>query len=213
MKFLLLIGLIPVFVSFFARKVLSDRVLRQSEGDEVSLCGRELVDRILKETGTNGVEVVEKKRPFMVVGPQQVVLSPSLSASRRARDVAEAGLLAGMVLMARKQDSVVRWRVWAAKFGAAFPAFTMIVMAFALVIGRLGAGWGVGIVAASLGVTTILLWLTLPVERTAAGVVAVLLEESAVVSRRSEGEKLATLVKALGWRRIIPGAISWIGGK
>jgi hypothetical protein len=57
------------------------------------------------------------------------------------------------------------------------------------------------------------LWLTLPVERAAAKAVAEMLEETALVARRSEGQKLGNLVRAMAWRRIIPGAISWIGGK
>lgn len=212
-KFFLLSGLVPVLISFVARKILSDGVLRKQGAGEVSLTGLELVERILKKAGTNGVELVVKKRPFLVVGPTRLVLPPRLAGSRRARDVAEAGLLAGMVLMARRQAKVVQWRAWAVKFSSAFPAFTLIVMAFALVIGRLGASWVMGITSASLGLTTILLWLTLPVERAAAGVVAEMVEESAVVSRRSEGETLGHLLRALGWRRIIPGAIAWIGGK
>lgn len=212
-KFLLLSGLVPVIISFLARKVMSDGPLRKLGNDEVSLTGRELVAKILAKGGAKGVEVIEKKRPFLVVGPERLVLPPVLAESRKAREVAEAGLLAGLVLMARRQEKVVKWRAWAAKFGAAFPAFTMIAMAFALVVGRLGATWVVGIVAASLGLTTLLLWLTLPVERTAATVVADMVEESTVVPRRSEGERLANLVRALGWRRIVPGAIAWIGGK
>jgi Zn-dependent membrane protease YugP len=93
------------------------------------------------------------------------------------------------------------------------PAFTMIVMAFAMVIGRLSPTLCLGIVAASLGFATTFLWFTLPVERAAAGTVADMLEETALVARRSEGEAIAGLVRALGWRRIVPGAIAWIGGK
>jgi hypothetical protein len=40
-----------------------------------------------------------------------------------------------------------------------------------------------------------------------------MLDETALVARRSEGERLANLVRALGWRRIVPGAIAWIAGK
>lgn len=212
-KLLLLSGLVPVLVSFLARKFLSDGILRKEGADEVSLTGRELVDRIFKKSGVIGVEIIEKKRPFLVLGPERLVLAPALAESKQARAVAEAGLLAGMVLMARRQANVVRWRAWAAKFGTAFPAFTVVVMAFAVVVGRLGATLGFGIIAGVLGLATVLLWLTLPVERTAASVVAEMVEESTVVNRRSEGEKLASLVRALGWRRILPGAIAWIGGK
>lgn len=212
-KFLLLLGLVPVFVAFVARKFLCDGILRKEGADEVSISGGEMVARILEKGKASGVEVQVKKRPFLVLGPEKLILSPALNESRRARDVAEAGLLAGLVLMARQQEKVVGWRTRTLKFGSAMPAFTMIVMAFALVSRALTAGWCLGIVAAVLGLATLLLWFTLPVERAAANAVAEILEESAVLPRRSEGEKLATLVRALAWRRIIPGAIAWIGGK
>ncbi|MDB4713159.1 zinc metallopeptidase [bacterium] len=212
-KFLLLLGLLPVFVSFVARKFLSDKVVRKEGGEEVSLSGLEMVERVLKKGKAGEVDIQLKKRPFMVLGPDHLVISPSLAESRRARDVAEAGILAGLVLMARRQEKVVGWRRWAVKFGSAMPAFTTIVMFFAMVMGRLSASLCFGVVAASLGLATAFLWFTLPVERAAAGTVAEMLDETALVARRSEGERLANLVRALGWWRIVPGAIAWIAGK
>jgi Zn-dependent membrane protease YugP len=211
-KILILMGLIPVIASFLARKFLCDGVVRKEGDSEVSLTGGELVERVLKKGGAEEVEVQIKSRPFLVMGPGKLVISPALAGSRKARDVAEAGLLAGMVLMARQQEKVVGWRTWAIKFGSAFPAFTTIVMAFSLVMGR-NASLSIGIVAASFGLATMFLWFTLPVERAAAKAVAEMLEETALVPRRAEGERLGNLVRALSWRRIIPGAIAWIGGK
>jgi hypothetical protein len=212
-KLLLLMGLIPVLISFIARKFLSDRIVRKEGGSEMSISGHEMIERILKKGRAVDVEIQVKKRLFMILGPTRLVVSPSLAESRKACDVAEAGILAGLVLMARRQEKVVSWRKWAVKFGSAMPAFTMIVMAFAMVIGRLSPTLCLGVVAASLGFATAFLWFTLPVERAAAGTVAEMLEETALVSRRSEGEAIAGLVRALGWRRIVPGAIAWIGGK
>ena len=212
-KFLLLLGLLPVFFSFVARKFLSDKIVRKEGGKEVSLSGLEMVERVLKQGKAGEIDIQLKKRPFMVLGPDHLVISPSLAESRRARDVAEAGILAGLVLMARRQEKVVGWRRWAVKFGSAMPAFTTIVMFFAMVMGRLSASLCFGVVAASLGLATAFLWFTLPVERAAAGTVAEMLDETALVARRSEGERLANLVRALGWRRIVPGAIAWIAGR
>lgn len=187
--------------------------MRKEGGTEVSISGHEMIERILKKGRAGDVEIQVKKRLFMVLGPTRLVVPPALSRSRKACDVANAGILAGLVLMARRQEKVVSWRKWAVKFGSAMPAFTMIVMAFAMVIGRLSPTLCLGIVAASLGFATAFLWFTLPVERAAAGTVADMLEETALVARRSEGDAIAGLVRALGWRRIVPGAIAWIGGK
>ncbi len=213
MKFLLLLGLIPVFAAFLARKFLSDGTIKKEGEDEVSVTGAELVERILKKGNASSVEVQVKSRPFMVLGPERLVLSPTLAESKRGRDVAEAGLLAGMVLMARRQAKVVGWRKWAVKFGSAMPAFTTIVLFFAIVIGRVSASLSLSVIAATLGLATLFLWFTLPVERAAAKMVAELLEETALVARRSEGERLGNLVRAMSWRRIIPGAVAWIGRK
>jgi Zn-dependent membrane protease YugP len=116
-------------------------------------------------------------------------------------------------LMARRQEKVVGWRTWAVKFGSAMPAFTTIVMFFAIAVRAITPGMAIGIVAASLGLATIFLWLTLPVERAAASAVSEMLEETPLVLRKSEGEKLANLVRASVWRKIVPGAVAWIGGK
>jgi Zn-dependent membrane protease YugP len=107
----------------------------------------------------------------------------------------------------------VGWRTWAVKFGSAMPAFTTIVMFFAIAVRAITPGMAIGIVAASLGLATIFLWLTLPVERAAASAVSEMLEETPLVLRKSEGEKLANLVRASVWRKIVPGAVAWIGGK
>lgn len=213
MKFLLLLGLLPVIGSFLARKFMSSGVLRKEGDVEVSISGQELVEKVLKKGKAESVNLQVKKRPFLVLGPERLVLSPGLAASRKARDVAEAGLLAGLVLMARQQEKVVGWRTWAVKFGSAGPAFTAIAMTFGGILGRPPMGWAIGIVAAMLGLATIFLWLTLPVERAAGSVVSEMLEETPIVSRRSEGERLGKLVRASVWRRIVPGAVAWIGGK
>ncbi|MFT6498353.1 MAG: hypothetical protein ACJAT6_000481 [Akkermansiaceae bacterium] len=213
MKFLLLLGLLPVLGSFLVRKFMSSGILRREGDVEVSLSGQELVERVLKKGKAESVNLQVKKRPFMVLGPERLVLPPRLAESKLARDVAEAGLLAGLVLMARRQEKVVGWRTWAVKFGSAMPAFTTIVMFFAIAVRAITPGMAIGIVAASLGLATIFLWLTLPVERAAASAVSEMLEETPLVLRKSEGEKLANLVRASVWRKIVPGAVAWIGGK
>ncbi|YCM45759.1 zinc metallopeptidase [Verrucomicrobiaceae bacterium 227] len=213
MKFILLAGLIPVILSFLARKFFFERIVKREGGAEVSLNGLELAEKVLKKGKAGEVEVTVKKRSFVKLDPTHLVLSPEQATSRRADHVAEAGLLAGMVLMARQQEKVVGWRTWALKFSWAMPSFTTVVMAFALVTRGLSASWCLGILAGVLGLSTVLLWLTLPVEKAAATTVAEMLEETALIPRRNEAERLVLLVKAMPWRRIIPGAIAWIGRK
>ncbi|MGC6467089.1 MAG: hypothetical protein ACON5N_16040 [Akkermansiaceae bacterium] len=212
-KILLLFGLIPVLVSFLTRKFLYERIVKQQGQEKGTVTGEELAKLILKKGKAGSVDLTVKKRSFVKLGPDHLILTPDQASSEQGRQVAEAGLLAGMVLMARQQEKVVAWRTWALKFSWAMPSFTTVVMVFAIVIGKVSASLCLGIVAAVLGLSTVLLWLTLPVERAAARLVAEMLEETALIPRRSEGERLAELTRAMPWRRIIPGAIAWIGGK
>ena len=68
-KLLLLMGLIPVFVSFVARKFLSDRIVRKEGGTEVSISGHEMIERILKKGRAVDVEIQVKKRLLLFLGP------------------------------------------------------------------------------------------------------------------------------------------------
>lgn len=210
-KFLLLFGLLPVLGGLVARKFLSDRVSRSVPGETMGLDGRELSERILKKGGVSEVEITMKRSPFLEISPVTMRLSPVVGESKELHHLAEAALISGLVLMARQQERVVAWRVWAIKFSTAFPAFLAVVVLFAMVVAKISVSLALGLLSASLGVTTIFLWLTLPVERAAASAVAEILRHSSVIPRRDDAEKLARLVKAYAWKRVIPGALFWMG--
>ncbi len=209
-KLLLMSGILPVVGSILARKFFCDRTLIHQGGARLSLTGRQFAEEILKKACIKDVEIEEKRRPFLPLGPKRLVLSPSIAESKVAKDVAAAGLLAGLVLMARRQEKIVGWRAWAVKFGWAMPSFSIVIMAFAIAATPLTAMMGIAIIFAILGAAAIALWLTLPVEREAAKTVALYLDESALVSRRSESDLLAELVRALSWQRLVPGCVEWL---
>lgn len=209
MKFVLILSLFPLIGVFLVRKFFCDRVLKKYEGERVSLTGKELAKRILKNGSKGPVEIEIKTRPFMILGPDKLVLSGRLADSIQAKDVAEAGLMAGMVLMAQRQTKVVGWRIWAIKSGTALPIFVALVAPFAMFFLKVIPT--IALVALALAFSAIVLTLTIAVERAAAEAVSGILKDSAIVPRQTEGEALARLVKALSWKRIVPGAISWIG--
>lgn len=210
MKFLLMCGIFPVVASVLLRKFFCDRVLKQKSDSEVSLTGSQFARMILDQGKAKAVEVEEKKRPFLPISPERLVVSPALAKSKRAQDVASVGLLAGLVLVARQQEKVFGWRKWAVKFGWAGPAFTIAIVIFGALSKSFTVGMGLGIIFAVLGTASVALWLTLPVEREAAKKVAYYLEETTIVARRSEAEDLSELVKALAWQRLVPGCVEWM---
>jgi len=209
-KLLLMSGIIPVIVSVFARKFFCDRTLRRHGDETVAINGKEFAEAILSQGKVTGVEIEEKRRPFLPIGPERLVISPSICKSKKARDVAAAGLLAGLVLMARRQKKVVSWRAWAVKFGWAMPSFSVVIVTFATVATSLLPSMAIGIVLGILGFAALALWFTLPVEREAAKTVAHFLDDTAIVNRRSEAEVLSELVSALAWQRLVPGCVEWL---
>ncbi|MEN8797486.1 MAG: zinc metallopeptidase [Akkermansiaceae bacterium] len=210
MKFLLMCGIIPVIASVLLRKFFCDRIVARAGLVEVSMTGRDFARAVLKKGKATEVLVEEKRRPFLPLSPESLVISPKIAESRVARDVAAAGLLAGLVLMARQQEKVFGWRKWAVKFGWAGPAFTVAIVIFGALSKSFTLGIAIGILFAVLGIASIALWMTLPVEREAAKQVAHFLEETNIVARSSEAEKLAVLVRALAWSRVVPGCVEWL---
>ena len=203
-------GILPVIASVLLRKFFCDRILKREQTNMVSLTGGAFVIALLKKGGASEVEVEEKKRPFLPITPKKLILAPKLVESKCAIDVASAGLLAGLVLVARQQEKVFGWRQWAVKFGWAGPAFTVAIVIFGALSKTFAVGMAIGILFKVLGIASIALWFTMPVEREAAKKVAYFLEESNVVPRASEAEQLAVIVRALAWQRLVPGCVEWL---
>ena len=174
------------------------------------MTGGDLAREILKRGKAGEVVVEEKRRPFLPISLESLVISPRVAESKELTDVASAALLAGLVLVARQQEKVFGWRKWAVKFGWAGPAFTVAIVIFGALSKSFSVGIAIGILFAVLGIASIALWLTLPVEREAAKQVAHFLEETNIVARQSEAEKLATIVRALAWSRVVPGCVEWL---
>ncbi len=203
-KFLLLVGLLPLILSFFARKYFCDRVLRRYEEEKITPSAKSFAKSVIQCGEVKGVEVVAKRRLFLRVKPDEVIIPPAIIDSKLASNVAEAGLRAGLTLMARRQKKVVDYRVWAVKFSRSLPSYTIIVVIFAWFMSGLSLGWAMGIVTFSAGLGCTMLWLTQTVEREAAKLVSIFLDEKRLINRRSESELVEKLVKARAWKRIWP---------
>lgn len=210
-KLILILSLLPLLAGLAARHFFYERIVRHFGKGEVSLEAREVARRILKKGGAEDAEILEKRSPFLPVGPKHLVLTKKIASSRRAQDVAEAAHLAGLVLMARRESRVVAWRVSAVKFGWSFPAFSILVLVFAMIVRTVPIWWGISLIALSCAFASISLWSTLNIERNAAQMTARLLADTPILPRREEGELLARLTRAQAWKRIIPGILQWLG--
>lgn len=207
MRLFFLSGLVAWVASLLVKKFLSDRKLKKVGTGEVSMEGRKAARELLDAAAAKKVELQERRRPFLPVREEEVTLLPKQAQSREISDVAECLLRAGLGALALRQPEVIGWRVWAVKFSISLPAFTVVVMAFALVVGKVGGTLGVGLVSLSVFLSCVALWATVAVEREAAALVVEVLERKRLFPRLAEEEAVVAAVRAMAWRRITPGVL------
>lgn len=210
-RLLLIVSLLPTVVAVALRKLLCDRVVRQSVGHVATRTGRELAERILRRAElTEEVEIVEKRRPGVVVKPPQLCLSPALMEARDVVSLGEVAELTGLALVAARQPDLLRWRQWVVRFGWAFPTFTLVVVIFAVAVAKVSVGIAGVIVLTALGLASSLSLASVMVESEAAKMAERLVDESNALPRRADGEEVGQCCRAMAWRHIVPGAIEWL---
>ncbi|NNC90032.1 MAG: hypothetical protein HKN82_16365 [Akkermansiaceae bacterium] len=212
-KLVLLVSLLPTVVAVIFRKGLCDRVLVKSRAGVTNQTGRELAKSVLRRAkAEEEVSIVEKRRAGVSLQPAELRLSKDLAEGRGVLALGEVALMCGESIVAARQPDLLKWRQWAVRFGWAFPAFTMVVVVFAIVVGKVPAMWGISIVVAALGIASGILLASLTVMREAAGMAARVVEDSAALPRGADREEVAQVCRALAYRRVVPGAIDWLMG-
>lgn len=210
-RLIFLVSLLPSVVVVVMRKFLCDRVLRQSVGHMATRNGRELAERILRKAGLEGeVEVVQKRRPGVVVQPPRLQLSPALMEARDVVSLGEVAEWTGLAIVAVQQPDLLRWRQWALRFGWAFPTFTLVVVVFAVAVAKVTVGIAGIIVLAALGLASGLSLASVMVESEAAKLAERLVDESHALPRMADGEEVGRCCRAMAFRHVVPGAIEWL---
>jgi Zn-dependent membrane protease YugP len=212
-QLIMVVSLVPIVISIAARKFFCDRGVRSAGDGETSRTGRELAERLLGKAGlADKVEIVEKRKAGVKVGPVKLMLTKHLLEAKNVIALGEVALLCGHALVAVRNPDLLKWRQWAVKFSWAFPVFTLVVLVFAVVVAKTPVGWGIAVAVAALGVGSGLSLASLPVELQAAKLMAMLIDESHAFPRLREGEQVALACQALAYRRAVPGALEWLMG-
>ena len=120
--------------------------------------------------------------------------------------LAEAGLLFGLALLGQSQPELLKWRDWALRFSWAFPAFTILVVIFAAVVGSF-IRWSLPAVSLAIGGGTLVSFLAAWVEWQAAGLTGQFLKKRAVVPREDDRIAISQAMRALAARRCVPGML------
>lgn len=210
-RILFIVALVPTIVAVAVRKLLCDRVVVQSAGHTATRSGQELAERMLRKAGLEEeVEVTVKRRTSIGVHPARLALSRDLAEARDVVSLGEVAALTGMSVVAQQQPDLVKWRQWVVRFGMAFPVFTLVVVVFAVAVAKIGAFIAIVIVLLALGIASGLSLASLMVERESAKLADSLVEESHALPRRTDGEEVGRVCRALAFRRVVPGAIEWL---
>lgn len=214
-RIIILISIIPTILAIVARKMFCDRGLGKVVGVETSRTGQELAERLLEKAGVKGkVEIVQKRRAEVKIGARaQLSLPKRLSESKSAIALGEVSLLCGHAVVATQNPDLLKWRQWAVRFSWAFPVFTLVVLVFAMVVGRMPVHWGLAVALASLGVGSLMVLLSLQVEIQASRMMATLVDEAGLLPTIRECEAVGIACRAYAYRQAVPGAVEWLMGK
>lgn len=200
---LILLGLLPVVIGIAMRKWFGERVLHPYLAGVTQLSGRSFIARLSAGAGWD-VEVAEGKRSRLSA-EGDLTLSRELAEEHGLIPLAEAGLLFGLALLGRSQPELLKWRAWALKFSWAFPAFTLLVVIFAALVGNFR--WALPIAALGMGAGTCVGFLAAWVEWQAAGLTGKLLKERAIIAREDDRIAIAKSMRGLAARRCVPGML------
>lgn len=209
----MLISLLPTVVAILGRKWLYERVVRQYVGHETNRSGREVAEALLKQSGKGAeVAIVEKRKAGVNLDPPQLELPAELSEAKDVVTLGRVAALTGQAMVAAEQPELIKWRQWVLRFSWAFPIFTFVVVAFALVVAKLGAAWGIVIVLGALGLASSLSLASVLIEVEGAKLAQDLLDRSRVLPRSDDEEEVARCCRAYPFRRVVPGAVEWVFG-
>lgn len=202
-KTLLILGLIPVVLGIALRKWFGERVLRRLPAHPTQLSGGEFLEK-LREGAKLDMEVKTAKRTRLT--ESEMILAHEIGEERGVIPLAEAGLLFGLALLGRSQPELLKWREWALKFSWAFPAFLILVVIFAAIVGSF-VRWALPAVSVGIGVGTLVSFLAAWIEWQAAGLTGKFLKKRAPIAREDDRIAISQAMRALAARRCVPGML------
>lgn len=214
-KIVLLVSLVPVIAGVLLRKWCCDRVLKKMEHGVTNQTGQRLAAHLLlNQKLDDEIEIVDKKKTRLIIGPPvKIQLS---SGDQKGKDILTLGRVANVVgrsLIAHEHAQLIGWREWAVRFGWAFPAFTALVVVFAIAVAKLTVMMGITVVVGALGLSSVFLLATTMVELEASKRASRLIERTGALPRSADGEEVAKCCRALAWERVVPGVLRFVTGK
>ncbi|WP_018968720.1 hypothetical protein [Rubritalea marina] len=204
-KLIIIFSALPFVVAGFAANALGLRILLKPATISMEL--DVFIHKLLLCMQREDIQVVyEKRQLWPKLSVDKLYLPESYRASKR---VSHAGLAAqrlGVVLLGEQQPDPVRWRERMLKLGYTLPVFALLVVSFGFLVGKLPTTILLAVIAATLGFVSVMLGLSMGVDREAAYLMVTRLEKLRVLPRLSEEEAVVEAIKAAPWASLMPGA-------
>lgn len=127
--------------------------------------------------------------------------------SKRAAHAAKALVSLGILLLHEKQPATVRWRLKVVRMGHILPIFLLLIVIFTFIAAKLPLMIALSVISGCFGLCTIMLWLSLPIEKEAAQIMISRVEKLRILPRLKEEEYLVSALRATPWVSLIPGAL------
>lgn len=207
-KALLVVGLLPVFAALIARQAARGKA--KAEGTR-ALQGappaKELAGLILE---AGGLDVDVKPGPTALPAMRRALRLPKdLAEGRDAQALGVAVQEAGLRLLAQRDPEQVEMRMRVLRFGAAGPAFALLVAVFTGFVMRGALGWIIGGVVLIAGLASLLQMMTTGVELRAAALGIAALRKLKPAIHASDLDRIEEAAQAAAWRRALPASLAW----
>lgn len=207
-KFVLILGLVPVLLAVIARQVA--RLRRDERPVDGAPAAEELARDLLDGAGL-AVRVETGGRLALPGGAAGPLRLPVECVGRRdAGSLGVAVQEAGLFLLGRELAAEVAMRRRVLRFGAAGPAFGLLVAVFAGLAMRSAFGWVVAALVLVVGLACAMNLLTTGIELRAAARGVAELRRRCPRLRRDDLERIERAAQAAAWRRALPVSLAWL---
>ncbi|MFC4994523.1 hypothetical protein [Rubritalea tangerina] len=203
-KLVILLALAPFVGACICANLFGLKALTQPS--KLSCDVDTLLNKILSVMDRTNISIhYVKRQTWPRVNQHTIELPQQYRNSKSSIHHARACLTLSYTLLYQEHQEAIDWRLKTIKTGYLLPLFTLLIVAFSFLIGKLPGIIMIASLTLSLGITSCLLWWSLRVERDAAHHMASRIEKLRVLPRLREEEALTETLKALPWASLIPG--------
>jgi len=207
-KALLVVGLLPVFAALIARQVARGKA--RGEGARTLRDAPPALEMAGLVLQAGGVEAEVKTGSVVLPSMRGALRIDKDSAEGRdAQSLGVAVQEAGLRLLSVRDPEPVEMRMRILRFGAAGPAFSLLIAVFAGFAMRGALGWIIGGVVLIAGLASLLQMMTTGVELRAAALGMAALRKSKPAIHASDLDRIEEAAQAAAWRRALPASLAW----